>query len=108
MCGEEPRKKILRWRFRSARSHTVRMARTLSLKPITVESLDRIKRMAVEAVRKARRGLKDCRYVDLRLEIIEGKSASAENGGCRQAWDDYVFGFGIRVLAGSPLVSAGH
>jgi TldD protein len=84
------------------------MARTVNIKPVTVETLDRVKRIAVDAVRQARRRLKDCRYADLRLEIVEVKSACAENGGSRQAWDDYIFGFGIRVLAGSPLLAPGY
>lgn len=79
------------------------MARTLSIKPLTVESLDRITRVAADLVRDAPKGLKHCRYADLRLEITEVKSARAENGHGKTALDDFVFGFGIRVLAGYPF-----
>ncbi len=84
------------------------MARTLGVKPLTVESLDRIKRLASDLVREAGKKLRHCRYADLRLEIIEVKAARAENGSDKTAQDDYVFGFGIRVLAGDPLPSPGY
>lgn len=84
------------------------MARTLSVKPLTVESLDRIKRLAADLVREAKKKLRHCRYADLRLEIIEVKAARAENGNDKSAQDDYGFGFGIRVLAGDALPSPGY
>ena len=84
------------------------MARTLGVKPLTVESLDRIKRTAADLLRDAPRTLRHCRYADLRLEITEVKSARAENGVEKTALDDYVFSFGIRVLAGDPLPSPGY
>jgi TldD protein len=84
------------------------MARTLGVKPLTVESLDRIKRAAADLLRESCRTLRHCRYADLRLEITEFKSARAENGSGKSALDDYVFGFGLRVLAGDPLPAPGY
>lgn len=84
------------------------MARALGVKPLTVESLDRMKRVATDLVREARSKLRHCRYADLRLEIIEVKSARAENGAEKFGQDDYLFGFGIRVSAGDPLPSPGY
>lgn len=84
------------------------MARAFSAKPLTVESLDRIKRVAVELIRQASKRLRHCRYADLRLEIAEVKAAVAENGAEKSSVDDYLFGFGIRVLAGDPLLSPGY
>lgn len=84
------------------------MARTLGIKPLTVESLDRIKRVAADLVRDARTGLRHCHYLDLRLELSELKSARAENGSSKSGQDDYVFGFGIRVLAGPTLFAPGY
>jgi TldD protein len=84
------------------------MARTFSVKPLTVETLDRIKRMAAELVRQAPKSLRHCRYADLRLEIAEVKSATAENGSGKTGQDDYVFGFCVRVLAGDPLIAPGY
>ena len=84
------------------------MARTLSAKPLTIESLDRIKRVAAELARAARKRYRHCRYADLRIEIEEIKSANAENGASKSVQDDYTFGFGIRVLAGHPLPAPGY
>ncbi|MGH7260984.1 MAG: TldD/PmbA family protein [Nitrospiraceae bacterium] len=84
------------------------MARTLSAKPLTIESLDRVKRLAAELARSARKRYRHCRYADLRIEISEIKSANAENGAGKFAQDDYTFGFGIRVLAGEPLPAPGY
>lgn len=84
------------------------MARTLSARPLTIESLDRIKRLAIELTRGARKRYRHCRYADLRIEIAEVKSANAENGAGKSALDDYTFGFGIRVLAGEPLSAPGY
>ena len=84
------------------------MARTFSIKPITVDTLDRIKRMATEVARRAPKSLRHCRYADLRLEITEVKSATAENGAGKTSQDDFVFGFCIRVLAGDPLIAPGY
>lgn len=79
-----------------------------SIKPVTVESLDRLKRLASEMVRQARRRLRHCRYADLRLEIVEFKSATAQNGATRTSEEDYRFSFGIRVLAGTPRIAPGY
>ena len=78
------------------------------MKPLTVESLDRIKHLAADLVREARKRLPHCHYADLRIDMTEVKSARAENGAGKSALDDYVFGFGVRVLAGDPLPSPGY
>ncbi|TLY38848.1 MAG: TldD/PmbA family protein [Nitrospirae bacterium] len=78
------------------------------MKPLTVESLDRIKHLAADLVRQARKRLPHCHYADLRIDMTEVKSARAENGAGKSALDDYVFGFGVRVLAGDPLPSPGY
>src|SRR5881409_1262599 len=78
------------------------------MKQLTVESLDRIKHLAADLVREARKRLPHCHYADLRIDMTEVKSARAENGAGKSALDDYVFGFGVRVLAGDPLPSPGY
>ncbi|MES4785855.1 MAG: TldD/PmbA family protein, partial [Nitrospiraceae bacterium] len=84
------------------------MTRLRAAKSLTVESLDKAKRVAVDLLRETRRRQKDCRYVDLRIEIAESKSACAENGVEKAAQEDYLFSFGIRVLAGDRLPSPGY
>src|SRR5215211_4293303 len=83
------------------------MSRSLATKPLTVESLDRAKRLAHDLARSALR-LKHCRYADIRIEIVELKSAAAENGHSKTASDDYTFGFSVRVLAGTPFAAPGY
>jgi TldD protein len=84
------------------------MGRAVGIKPVTVESLDRFRRVSHDLVRQARKRWRHCRYADLRLEVIEVKAATAENGVSKSALDDYVFGFGVRVLAGDPFPAAGY
>ncbi|MFQ5991871.1 MAG: TldD/PmbA family protein [Nitrospiraceae bacterium] len=84
------------------------MTRPISAKPLTIESLDRVKRMAGDFVRTAQKRSRHCRYVDVRLELAEVKSAAAENGEIKLGQDDYLLGFGIRVLAGDPLSAPGY
>ena len=55
--------------------------------PIAVELIDPLKAVVRECLADARR-LPDLRYADLRLEVVEGKYASAENGATKGSGDD--------------------
>ena len=48
------------------------------------------------------------RYADIRLEIVEGKYAAAENGDAKGAGEEATMGFGVRVLAGDATVAPGY
>ncbi len=54
------------------------------------------------------RSLAHLSYADIRMEVGEGKFATAENGAARSSGDDYGFAFGIRVLAGARMVAPGY
>lgn len=84
------------------------MVRTRGAKPLTVESLDRIKQLASEVVRETQAKLRHCRYADLRIEIAEAKTARAENGIGKTTREDHPFGFGLRVIAGDTLSAPGY
>lgn len=84
------------------------MARTLGTKPLTVESLDRLKRVAADLARDLHKRLRHCHYLDLRLELSEIKSARAENGSGKTGQDECLFGFGVRVLAGPAIPAPGY
>ncbi|MGH7255802.1 MAG: TldD/PmbA family protein, partial [Nitrospirales bacterium] len=85
------------------------MARTPSnARPLSVDSLDRIKREALAVVRDACRKSRHCRYADLRLDLTEYQSSRAESGVGKQARSDVQFGFQVRVLAGHPLYAPGY
>src|SRR5262245_65130951 len=48
------------------------------------------------------------RYADIRLEIVEGKYAAAENGDAKGAGEGAPRGLGVRVLAGDATVAPGY
>jgi TldD protein len=72
-----------------------------------VELVDDLKRRARELLHDARRRLAHLRYADLRVEIVEARSASAENGAPRAAGETATLGLGVRVLAGQRAVAPG-
>jgi TldD protein len=75
---------------------------------LTVDLVDRVKEMVRGLIVDQAQALADLVYADLRLEVIEGKSAVAENGAAQLSGDDYSSAFGVRVLAGDRLVGAGY
>ncbi len=74
---------------------------------ITVDLIDRVKLDVRDLLRDAARRLPHLTYADLRLEVAEGKSATAENGESKSSGDDYGFAAGVRVLAGDRSVAPG-
>ena len=58
-------------------------------------------------LQEARRRLPHLSYADLRLEVVEGRFASAENGGSRASGADASCAAGVRVLAGDRTVAPG-
>jgi TldD protein len=75
---------------------------------ITTDLVDRIKPTVEALVTAYARTLAHLRYADLRVEIVEGKAAVAENGASKFSGEDYAFAFGVRVLAGDRMVAAGY
>jgi TldD protein len=73
-----------------------------------VEAVDRIKPDLRDVLRDAGRRLPHLTYADLRLDITEARSATAENGASRTAAADYALGLGVRVLAGDRSVAPGY
>jgi len=54
-----------------------------------------------------RRRLPRLAYADLRLAVVEARTASAENGSSRAAEDDASCAAGVRVLAGDRTIAPG-
>ena len=75
---------------------------------IETELIERITPLVQELVTSRARALAHLAHADVRVEVSEGKFASAENGAARSSGDDYAFAFGIRVLAGDRMVAPGH
>jgi TldD protein len=74
---------------------------------IAIDLVDDVRADIAELLREASRRLPHLAYADLRLEIAEGKYATAENGESKSSGDDYAFSVGIRVLAGERAVAPG-
>jgi len=70
--------------------------------------IDRIAPIVRELATSYARSLPHLRYADIRIDVSEGKRASAENGSPRSSSDDYGFSFGVRVLAGDRMVAPGY
>ena len=75
--------------------------------PITVDILDRMRPNLASLVMERANRLPGIRYCDLRLQVKEEKGAVAENGNEKASSEDYVFDFGVRVIAGSRASAPG-
>ncbi|HUF94045.1 MAG TPA: TldD/PmbA family protein [Candidatus Limnocylindria bacterium] len=75
---------------------------------ITVGLIDALKDTVRDLLAASARRLPHLHYADVRLEIVEGKSAAAENGASKSSGDDEAFAFGVRVLAGARMVAPGY
>jgi TldD protein len=74
---------------------------------IAVDLVERAREIVLALLRDARRRLAHLTYADLRLEVVEGRFASAENGGSRASGADASCAAGLRVLAGDRTVAPG-
>jgi TldD protein len=74
---------------------------------ITIDLIDALKADLRDLLRDAARRLPHLAYADVRVEVAEGKSATAENGASKFSGDDYGFTAGVRVLAGDRMVAPG-
>ena len=75
---------------------------------ITTDLIEQIKPTASALVAAYARTLAHLKYADVRIEIVEGKAAAAENGASKFSGEDYAFAFGVRVLAGDRMVAPGY
>ena len=75
---------------------------------ITVELIDHAKPAVEACLGDAARRLPGLRHADLRVEVVEGKWAAAENGAPKGAGDDERLALGVRVLAGERMIAPGY
>ncbi len=78
------------------------------MRRITTDLIGEIKPMVFDLATGFARDLAHLRYADLRIEIIEAKAATAENGSSKFSGEDYGFNFGVRVLAGERTAAPGY
>jgi TldD protein len=74
---------------------------------LSVELIDQLAVVLPDLVSAARR-LPHLVHADVRVEVTEAKSASAENGTSRAAREEARLGLGVRVLAGDRMVGPGY
>ena len=75
---------------------------------IRTELIERITPLVHDVATSYARSLPHLSYADVRIDVSEGKFATAENGGPKSSGDDYAFSFGIRVLAGDRMIAPGY
>ena len=78
------------------------------LPSITVDILDRMRPNLGSLVTENAKKLPEMINCDLRIEVREEKGAVAENGSEKASAEDYVFDFGVRVIAGDGISAAGY
>lgn len=76
--------------------------------PLTVERLEPLRDTLRDLLRDRARSWPHARYADLRVEVVEARSALAENGAPKQAREEVRATVGVRVLAGDRAVSPGY
>ena len=74
----------------------------------TIELIGEVKDTVAGLVADHIRRVPHVRYADVRLEVVQAKTASAENGTPKGASEDYAFGLASRVLAGDRMVAGGY
>jgi len=75
---------------------------------ISTDLIPQVAPMVRDLVTARARSRVHLHYADVRLEAIEGRYASAENGDARGAGADATLGFGVRVLAGDAIGAPGY
>jgi TldD protein len=75
---------------------------------ITTDVVDALRAMVPELLRDRARTLPHLCYADVRIEVAEGKMATAENGGPKLASADYAAALGVRALAGRQMTAPGY
>jgi TldD protein len=75
--------------------------------PIGVELIDAVAPDLRQVVRQARR-LPSLVYADVRLEVVEARFATSENGHDKLTGDEVSLALGVRVLAGDRMVAPGY
>lgn len=75
---------------------------------ITVDSIEGIKERVYNLVLDSQKGLKDCDYIDVRIESGESKFATAQRGTPKESAEESQMSFGVRVIAGDDLKAPGY
>jgi TldD protein len=75
---------------------------------VTIDVIPQVREAVFDLVSSYPKAKRACRYVDIRVEVSEGKVAVAENGMDKFSGEDYGFAFGVRVIAGDRGAAPGY
>ena len=75
---------------------------------VDLEFLEKIRPQLVTMVTEDAKRLPAMLYCDVRMQVVEGKGAVAENGNEKASSEDYGFDFGVRVIAGDRAAAPGY
>jgi TldD protein len=70
--------------------------------------IERLRSAVPDLLAAEARALPDVAHADVRIEVTEGKFATAENGAAKSSGSDAAASFGVRVLAGARAVAPGY
>jgi TldD protein len=75
---------------------------------ITADIIEGIKERIYNLVLDSQESLKNCNYIDIRIETNESKFATAQKGVPKESAEESQMSFGIRVIAGDNLKAPGY
>jgi TldD protein len=75
---------------------------------VTIDVISQVREAVFDLASSYPKAKRACRYVDIRVEVSEGKVAVAENGMDKFSGEDYGFAFGVRVIAGERSAAPGY
>jgi TldD protein len=75
---------------------------------VNITLIDRIKDKLYDLTLESKNRLKDCSYIDLRVQVSEGQQAAAQDGMMKFSIRDYGLSYGLRVIAGRDMLAPGY
>jgi len=75
---------------------------------VNIGLIDKTKDKLSNLVLESKKKLKDCSYIDLRVQVSEGQQATAQDGMMKFSIRDYGLAYGLRVIAGGDMVAPGY
>jgi predicted Zn-dependent protease len=75
---------------------------------VDIGLIDKTKDKLSDVMLESKSKLKDCSYIDLRVQVSEGQQAVAQDGMMKFSLRDYGLSYGLRVIAGRDMLAPGY
>jgi TldD protein len=75
---------------------------------VNIGLIDKTKDRLSHLILENKSKLKDCFYIDLRVQVSEGQQAVAQDGMMKFSLRDYSLSYGLRVIAGKDALAPGY